>query len=155
MAKTDFPIRKRKLLKGKVKVMENEKKENVSKVKEIEKLYLEREKFTGRDGREFWSYYVAGKVRNRDLKIDFIPKDKGGYEPLDIIFEIKDKAELIFGKETMTGSDGKVTKYDTYKVSVVDTDGVVYECGVKPSRDSDKALFNMLLNTLHIVVGEK
>ncbi len=133
----------------------NEKKENTSEVKETAKVFLERKKYTGSDGREFWNYYVGGKIRNRNVEIDFMPKDNGGYEPLDIIFDVVDKAELLLSKEKTTSDDGKTMSYFTYKASVKDTDGIVYECSVKPSRDSDKALFNMLLNTLHIVIGGK
>ncbi len=131
-------------MENEIKVKENVNKEN--------KIFLERESFKGSDGRDFWSYFVSGKVRNRNVKVDFIPKDKGGYEPLDIIFDVTKKAELILGEEEMTSDSGKVTKYLTYKAHAVDNDGIVYECSVKPSKDSDKALFNMLLNSLHIEI---
>lgn len=131
--------------------MENEKKvaEKVANEKvENKTLYVERESFKGNDGREFWSYIVKGKIRGRDVKIDFMPKDKGGYEPLDIVFDVKPVAELIMTEEEMTNDNGKTTKYNSYKVRNIDDDGVIYECGVKPARDSDKALLVMLLNTL-------
>ena len=68
--------------------MENEKKvnENVTekkveekKVEETKALFVVRESFKGKDNKEYWSYIVKGKIRGRDVKIDFIPKDKGGY----------------------------------------------------------------------------
>ena len=112
------------------------------------KLYVEREKFVGNDGKDYWSYILKGKIRNRDIKVDFAPKDKGGYEPLDILFDVQSKAELVIAEEEMTDSvSGKKTKYSTYTLQTTDEDGVVYQCGVKPSRDSDKALLLMLLNT--------
>ena len=107
-------------------------------------LVLERESFKGNDGKDYYSYFMKGKIRSRDVKVDFAPKDKGGYEPLDIIFDVSPQAELVMSEETMTDSNGKETKYMTYKARVVE-DGVVYECGIKPSRDSDKALLGMLL----------
>ena len=108
-------------------------------------LVLERESFKGNDGKEYFSYFLKGKVRQRDVKVDFAPKDKGGYEPLDIIFDVSPKAELVMTEETMTDSNGKETKYMSYKARTIDEDGLVYECGIKPSRDSDKALLGMLL----------
>lgn len=108
-------------------------------------LVLERESFKGNDGKDYFSYFLKGKVRNRDVKVDFAPKDKGGYEPLDIIFDVNPKAELVMSEETMVDSNGKETKYMSYKARTIDEDGLVYECGIKPSRDSDKALLGMLL----------
>lgn len=131
-------------------VNETEIKEQVEikEVKAQQTLYLERESFQGNDGKEYWSYLLKGKIRNRDVKVDFAPKDKGGYEPLDIVFEISPKAELIMNEETMTDATGKKTKYMSYKCRTIDESGFVYECGIKPSRDSDKALLQMVLNQL-------
>ena len=124
--------------------------ENEIEVKELktkDKLYLQRELFTGNDGKEYYSYLLKGKVRGRDIKVDFAPKDKGGYEVLDIVFEVG-AVELVIAEETMTSQDGKKTKYTTYKAIAYDEENSPYECGVKPSRDSDKALLKMLLNSL-------
>lgn len=139
--------------------MENEKKVNVEETKKVsakaeEKkiLFVEREKFVGNDGKEYWAYVVKGQVRGRDIKVDFAPKDKGGYEPLDIVFDVSDKAELVMSNEEMTDANGNTTKYVSYLVRTIDEDGVPYECGVKPSRDSDKALLKMLLNQLGLGV---
>lgn len=135
-----------------------EKKENVNvnenvKVEEKEtvKLFVEREKFTGNDGKEYYSYFLKGKVRGREVRVDFAPKDKGGYEPLDIVFDVQDKAELIIGKEEMVDSNtGRKSVYDTYTLKTVDTDGIEYVVGVKPTRNSDKALLQMLINTMKV-----
>ena len=124
--------------------------ENEIEVKELktkDKLFLQRELFTGNDGKEYYSYLLKGKVRGRDIKVDFAPKDKGGYEVLDIVFEVG-QVELVIAEETMTNTDGKKTKYTTYKAVAYDEENSPYECGVKPSRDSDKALLKMLLNGL-------
>lgn len=110
------------------------------------KLYVEREKFTS-NGEQYWAYVLNGKVRGRDVKVDFIPKDKGGYEPLDIVFSIADTAELVMTTETMIDAVGKKMSYITYKVINKDDLGIL-ECGVKPSRDSDKALLNMIISEL-------
>lgn len=135
-----------------------EKKENVNvnenvKVEEKEtvKLFVEREKFTGNDGKEYYSYFLKGKVRGREVRVDFAPKDKGGYEPLDIVFDVQDKAELIIGKEEMVDANtGRKSVYDTYTLKTVDTDGIEYVVGVKPTRNSDKALLQMLINTMKV-----
>lgn len=111
------------------------------------KLFVERESFTGTDGKQYWAYILKGNVRGRAVKVDFAPKDKGGYEPLDIVFSIKDNAELIMSTETMTDVNGKRTSYVSYKVRNEDELGVL-ECGVKPSKDSDKALLTMIINQL-------
>lgn len=131
--------------------MENEKKAKMTKeeIKE-QKLYVEREQFKGNDGNDYWSYILKGVVRGRNVKVDFAPKDKGGYEPLDILFDVAEKAELLIGDEEMTDSvTGAKTKYKTYTLRTVDEDGIEYLCSVKPSRDSDKALLTMLINTMN------
>ncbi len=130
-----------------VKVKETTKKETAIAEK---KLYVERENFKGNDGKEYWAYIVKGQVRGRDVKVDFAPKDKGGYEPLDIVFDVSPKAELVMTDEEMTDANGKTTKFTSYKVLTIDEDGIPYECSVKPSRDSDKALLKMLINTLGV-----
>lgn len=118
------------------------------------KLFVERESFIGTDGKQYWAYVLKGQVRGRDVKVDFAPKDKGGYEPLDIVFSIDTKAELIMCNETMTDVNGKQTKYTSYKVRNEDELGVL-ECGVKPSRDSDKALLTMVINQLKATANKQ
>lgn len=117
------------------------------------KLFVEREGFVGSNGEQYWAYVVKGQVRGRNIKIDFMPKDKGGYEVLDIVFSASAKAELIMCNETMTDANGKTTKYISYKVHTEDALGEL-ECGVKPSRDSDKALLTMLINQLNAVANK-
>ena len=124
-----------------------------AEVKQEEKhLVVERESFIASNGEQYWAYLVKGKVRGRDIKVDFSPKDKGGYEPLDIVFDVSPTAELIMTDEEMTDNNGKTTKYTSYKVRTIDEFGLEYECGIKPSRDSDKSLLKMLLNNLKLGV---
>ena len=40
-------------------------------------LIVERSKFKGKDGKDYWGYVVNGKVRGRDIKVDFSAKDQG------------------------------------------------------------------------------
>ncbi len=112
-------------------------------------LTVEREQYTGKDDKQYWAYLVRGKVRGRDVKVDFKPKDAGGYEPLDIVFDVAPTATLIMTDEETTDTHGNRVKYTAYTVRNVDEDGITYECNVKPRQDSDKALLTMLLNTLN------
>lgn len=111
-------------------------------------LVLEREQFKGDNGEKYWSYMVRGKARGRDVKVDFQPKDKGGYEPLDIVFYGAKTAELVMREETMTDDSGRKTKYMVYTARATDEDGEVWSCDVKLARTSDKDLLNMLLKSL-------
>lgn len=136
----------------KVETKLNETNENEIQVNEetpvVKQLFVERVKNIAKDGREYWNYMTKGKALGRDIRVDFMPKDKGGYEVLDILFSLQDKARLIVGEESSTDVNGKTTKYKTYTLQVVDENDeekTVYDCSVKPSRDSDKALLNMLL----------
>ena len=54
-------------------------------------------------------------------------------------------AELTLTPYEIKDESGKVLKGNTYGVRSVDEDGQIYECKIKPFRDSDKALLNMLL----------
>lgn len=114
----------------------------------MKNLTLIRESFDGKDNKKYWAYMVKGNVRGREVKVDFVPKDIGGYEPLDIVFDVQDKAELIIGQEQITDSFGNKSTYATYKARNVDELGIEYECDVKPQRNSDKSLLLMLLNVL-------
>lgn len=109
------------------------------------KFYLSRKTFS-LNGEQYYSYGVDGTLRGRKVRADFIPKDKGGYEVLDIVFDTVDKVELVVGEETMQGNDGTKSRYTTYTARSFDSDGSVYECPVNPARPSDKALFKMLVN---------
>lgn len=114
------------------------------------KLIVERKKFTAKDGREMWGYAVFGKVNGRETKVDFNAKDQGGYEVLDMVFDIKSTAELDMHEETMTDTEtGEIRKYMVYEVSNVDEDGDTLTCRVKPARDSDKSILDYLLKKLN------
>ena len=101
-----------------------------------------------KDNHPLYAYMVCGYIRGQEKKIDFAPKDQGGYEPLDILFDMADKAELIMSDEVMINDDGTKTPSVSYKVQVVDEDGEIWDCGVKPQRDSDKVLLKFLLISL-------
>lgn len=115
------------------------------------RLIVERKKFTAKDGREMWGYAVYGKgVNGRETKVDFNAYDQGGYEVLDMVFDINPFAELQMHDETMTDSDsGEVRTYTVYEVANVDEDGDELKCRIKPARDSDKSILAYLLKKLN------
>ena len=115
------------------------------------RLIVERKKFTAKDGREMWGYAVYGKgVNGRETKVDFNAYDQGGYEVLDMVFDIKPIAELQMHDETMTDSDtGEIRTYTVYEVANVDEDGDELKCRIKPARDSDKSILAYLLKKLN------
>ena len=109
------------------------------------KIIVERDTFEKND-KTYFSYFIKGKVRNRDVKIAVIPPDKGGYTVLDIVFGDAMAAELtVKPYEIKDEATGKIITGNSYAVKTQDENGEVYECNIKPFRNSDKALLNMLL----------
>lgn len=112
---------------------------------ENKQIFVERETFE-KDGKTYYSYFIKGTVRGKEVKVAIVPPDKGGYTVLDIVFGNEMSAELTLTPyEIKDESTGRVVKGNTYGVRTVDEDGEIYECKVKPYRDSDKTLLNMLL----------
>lgn len=109
-------------------------------------IYVERETFV-RNDRTFYSYFIKGQVRGKDVKVAIVPPDNGGYPLLDIVFGTEMKAELTLKPyEIKDEKTGNVVKGNSYGVRSTDkATGEVFECPVKPFRVSDKALLNMLL----------
>lgn len=100
-----------------------------------------------KDGKTYYSYFIKGNIRGRDIRVLIVPPDKGGYTVLDIVFGEEMEAELVLNPyEIKDESTGKVIKGNSYAVRTVDEEDEVYECAIKPFRASDKALLNMLLN---------
>lgn len=99
------------------------------------------------DGRLYYAYILQGKLRGRDVKVDFSPKDKGGYQPLDLVFDVSPKAELFITEVTQE-INGTKSKRTVYTVNTVDENGVVWKCEVKPTRTSDRDMLAMLINLI-------
>ena len=99
-------------------------------------------------GRLYFSYRLYGKLRGREVSVDFSPKDKGGYVPLDFVFDVKPEAELDITDE-VTEFNGKRQHRTVYTVFTVDEDGVVWKCEVKPTNKSDIDLLTMLMNMVN------
>ena len=112
---------------------------------ENKKILVEREVYE-KDGKEYFSYFIKGVVRGKEVRVLITPPDKGGYTVLDIVFGNEMSAELVLKPyEIKDDKTGQVLKGNTYAVRSVDEDGIVYECPIKPARVSDKTALNMFL----------
>ena len=109
-------------------------------------ILVERDTFES-NGRSFFSYFIKGQVRGKEVKAAVMPPDKGGYAVLDIVFGETMSAELVIKPyEIKDEATGNVIKGNTYAAKSVDkTTGEVFECTIKPFRNSDKMLLNMIL----------
>ncbi len=107
-------------------------------------IKVERETYT-KNGKEFFSYFIKGKVRGKDVKVAVVPPDIGGYTVLDIVFDTEMTVDLVITPFEMKNATGETISGNTYSVRSYDESGEVYECKVKPLRASDKTLLNMLL----------
>lgn len=99
------------------------------------------------DGRLYYAYLINGKLRGRAVKVEFSPKDKGGYTPLDLIFDVSPKAELFITEVTQE-INGKKQKRTVYTVNTVDENGVIWKAEVKPTRTSDRDTLAMLITLI-------
>ena len=99
------------------------------------------------DGRLYYAYLINGKLRGRAVKVDFSPKDKGGYTPLDLVFDVSPKAELFITEVTQE-INGKKQKRTVYTVNTVDENGVIWKAEVKPTRTSDRDTLAMLITLI-------
>lgn len=83
-------------------------------------IFVERETFE-KNGRTFFSYFIRGNIRGKDVKVAVVPPDKGGYTVLDIVFGNEMSAELILKPyEIKDESTGKVITGNSYAVQTVD-----------------------------------
>lgn len=108
------------------------------------KILVERDTYE-KNGRVYFSYFIRGQIRGRDVRVQVMPPDFGGYQVLEIVFGENDAAELVVTPFEMKDETGKVLTGNTYQVRSCDENGEVYECKIKPSRASDKALLHMML----------
>lgn len=127
----------------------------VVEVGESNEFDVHRKPFVTSEGKEYWGYYVEGTIvrekngkrMQKDITVDFVAKDSGGYEVLDLIFFSSDIAKLVMHEEKMTNErTGKVSRYTVYEIQSTDDDGTMFSYKVKPSRESDKALLQMLID---------
>ena len=91
------------------------------------KLIVTREPFTTKDGRHLDGYVVKGKAFGRDIKAHFNAADVGGYDMLNLLFDISTQPELVVREDSMTDpATGEIRNYSVYEVQAVDQDGEVY-----------------------------
>ena len=112
-------------------------------------ILVERETFE-KNGKTYFSYFVQGSIRGKDVKAAVIPPDKGGYTVLDIVFGNAMAAELMVKPfEIKDDATGKVITGNSFSVVSYDENGETYECSIKPYRASDKAILNMLIKSVN------
>lgn len=111
-----------------------------------DKILVERETYE-KDGNTYFTHVVKGIIRGREVKATVIPHDVGGYAILDIVFDTALAAELVLKPyEIKDEKTKKTVKGNTYAVRSVDeATGEIYECPVKPFRNSDKTILTMLI----------
>ena len=113
-------------------------------------IKIERESFEFK-GKTCYRYFLCGNVRGTDVKIQLAPyatdkNDKGGYTVLDIVFGTEHEADFIVEPFEFTDEKtGRTITGNRFIARTVDEDGEIYECRVKPARESDKTLLTMLL----------
>ena len=127
--------------------------DEIIETKETKQIPLRRTKFLSSDGKKYYKYFVEsdiefttekGEKKKRKIVANMQPKDIGGYENLDMLFEINSKPFLNVGQEVLVDSTGRKSKYTTYKVEV-DFNGMVLSVSLKPFRDSDKSILAMMV----------
>lgn len=133
-----------------IKESESEKVEVIKEVKT--KMFIERESFIGSDNKKYWSYFLPVEILKKNKKIRFVPKDRGGYEVIDLLFELSNNAELIITDNVMKDDNGRKTRYSSYKIVTYTDAGIALEATVKPLAESDK---NLLTIVLRLAEGNK
>ena len=108
-------------------------------------LFVERETYEKND-KTYYSYFIKGVIRGKDVRVALVPPDNGGYAVLDLVFGDAEKAELFSTPfEIKDDRTGRIVKGNSYGIRTVDENGEVYECAIKPFRASYKTLLQMLL----------
>ena len=100
-------------------------------------------------GKTYAEYYICGVVRGRDVKVKLAPpdkNDKGGYTVLDIVFGDESQADFVTEPFEFKNAEGNIISGERFLVRTADKEtGEVFECAVKPARNSDKTLLAMLM----------
>lgn len=53
--------------------------------KKANKIMVERETFE-KNEKTYFSYFIKGNIRGKDVRVAIVPPDRGGYAVLDIVF---------------------------------------------------------------------
>lgn len=94
------------------KSMEKEKKQAMNAIKStLNNLILERGSFKSKDGKDMWSYFIHGYALGREVNIDFVASDQGGYDVLDLLFSLEKDVKVVMQDAVMTDDKGRDTHY--------------------------------------------
>lgn len=96
------------------------------------------------DGRKRFYYEILGEIRGRKVKVNVDPKDIGGYQLLDIVFDSEENVDLIVESGVRKNDLGELVPYNSYFAQSVE-DGMYFRCPIKPKEGSDKAMLECLL----------
>ena len=111
--------------------MEKEQKTEVKQEAKADKkvvktpIMVERETYE-KNEKTYYTYFIRGKARGRNIRASVVPPDVGGYKVLDIVFDDALEAELVITPFEIKDDHGKVVKGNTYKVVSYDPDGTEY-----------------------------
>lgn len=79
-------------------------------------IFVEREMYE-KNGKTYFTYFIKGTVRGKDVRVAVVPPDKGGYAVLDIVFGDQMSAQLVTKPfEIKDDATGKVISGNTYSV---------------------------------------
>ena len=118
----------------------------------ITELKVERENFEyGDDARTCYDYFIRGIFQKKDgpkeIKIHLAPRDVGGYEVLDLLYDMYEDG-VQFRLNPWSIPAEKKGEKDTTGITYIIASPVAPEklrLKVKPAKDSDKAALGMLL----------
>ena len=118
-------------------------------VNDVPELTIERSEFIS-NKRKYWSYFINGVLRGRNIKVELVPNDNGGYEMLDLVFGNDTTAKLSVTRTSMRDKDTNrkvyITSYEAYNID--EDDGSRYHTPIKPARKSDASALEQLLERL-------
>ena len=116
----------------------------MAKENSIKENLVERETYQ-KGGKEFFSYFVKGKIRGKDIKAYLTPDGIRGYDLLDIVFLGEKTAKLRATPNEMVGDDGVVHSFMSYECYNIDNEtGEEFACKLKPMTSSDKKILELL-----------
>ena len=111
-------------------------------------MVLKREQYDNKKlKKKAWHYYVEVILRGKAIEVDFVPKgsgDVGGYDLLDQIFNGRREMPLYAKDFKFENNGGEVVEGVSYEC-FEEVDGFELCIGIKPSKNSDKALMDFAL----------
>ena len=63
-------------------------------MKKQNNILVERETYE-KNGNTYFTYFIKGNIRGKDVRIAVMPPDIGGYTVLEIVFDTAMAAELV------------------------------------------------------------